>query len=115
MYDIACQYCVHLRERIGHLLPRALNIDRAIGLFHVHGHKDQCFFRYSPAFIPKTGKVAGEILESLWSVLNNIAPSTRTATLPHRQEILDDHTSDSNHKKGIGMGKSVMLRGSAIK
>ncbi|KAF9521233.1 hypothetical protein CPB83DRAFT_741942, partial [Crepidotus variabilis] len=43
MYDIACQYCVHLRERIGHLLPRALNIDRAIGLFHVHGHKDQCF------------------------------------------------------------------------
>ncbi|KAF9525992.1 hypothetical protein CPB83DRAFT_745589, partial [Crepidotus variabilis] len=70
MYDIACQYCIHLRARIGHLLSEGLEIDQAIGLFHVHGHKDQCFFRYSPSFIPKSGKVAGEILELLWSILN---------------------------------------------
>ncbi|KAF8190452.1 hypothetical protein BJ912DRAFT_925591 [Pholiota molesta] len=34
MYDIACQYCVHLEKRLEGKLPRGLIIDRAIGLFH---------------------------------------------------------------------------------
>lgn len=104
IYDIACQYFVHLNDRIGHLLPADLVVDRAIGLFHVHAHKEECFFRFAPSFIPGSGVVAGEILESLWSRLNAIATSTRTATLAHRAEVLDDHTSDSNHKKTLGMG-----------
>ena len=103
IYDIVCQYIVHLRERIGEHLPDDLVIDQAIGLFHVHGHKDECFFRYAPSFIPGSGIVAGEILESLWSSLNSISPAVRTATLPHRAEMLDDHASDSNHKKMLSM------------
>jgi hypothetical protein len=103
IYDIACQYIVHLHERIGRHLPLGLNIDAAIGLFHVHAHKDQCFFQYATSFIPGAGVVAGEILESLWSSLNSISPTARTATLAHRAEMLDDHASDSNHKKTIGM------------
>jgi len=104
IYDIACQYIVHLRDRIGHLLPPDLDIDAAIGLFHVHGHKDSCFFRYATSFIPGAGVVAGEILESLWAVLNAVTPAMRTATLAHRTEIMDDHMTDSNHKKALGMG-----------
>jgi hypothetical protein len=103
IYDIACQYTVHLQERIGQHLPFGLDIDAAIGLFHVHAHKDQCFFRYATSFIPGAGIVAGEILESLWSTLNSIAPTARTATLAHRAEMLDDHATDSNHKKTLGM------------
>ena len=103
IYDIVCQYIVHLRERIGEHLPADLAIDQAIGLFHVHGHKDECFFRYAPSFIPGSGIVAGEILESLWSSLNSISPAVRTATLPHRAEMLDDHASDSNHRKMLSM------------
>ena len=103
IYDIACQYIVHLQERIGHHLPFGLNIDAAIGLFHVHGHKDQCFFQFATSLIPGAGIVAGEILESLWSTLNSISPTARTATLAHRAEMLDDHALDSNHKKTLGM------------
>lgn len=103
IYDIVCQYIVHFRDRIGHLLPEGLSIDAAIGLFHVHAHKDDCFFRYASTFIPGSGIVAGEILESLWSTLNSISPSARTATLPHRAELLDDHTTDSNHKKMLAI------------
>ena len=44
IYDIACQYFVHLQDRIGSRLPFGLDIEAAIGLFHVHAHKDQCFF-----------------------------------------------------------------------
>ncbi|KAF8799524.1 hypothetical protein BYT27DRAFT_7227815 [Phlegmacium glaucopus] len=108
IYDIACQYFIHLQQRIGHLLPAGLHIDRAIGLFHVHGHKDDCFFRYAPSFIPGTGVVAGEILESLWAGMNTITPAMRTATLAHRAEMTDDHGSDSNHKKLLAMTMDVM-------
>jgi len=107
IYDIACQYIVHLQERIGQHLPFGLDIDAAIGLFHVHAHKDQCFFQYATSFIPGAGIVAGEILESLWSTLNSISPTARTATLAHRAEMLDDHATDSNHKKTLGMIKTL--------
>jgi len=104
IYDIICQYFIYLYSRIGHLLPHGLEIDRAIGLFHVHGHKEECFYRFAPCFIPGTGIVAGEACEPLWAKLNPITTATRTATLAHRAEVLDDHASDSNHKKGLGIG-----------
>jgi Kyakuja-Dileera-Zisupton transposase len=102
-YDIVCQYIVHFLHRIGAHLPEGLEVDAAIGLFHVHAHKEDCFFRYASSFIPGAGVVAGEILESLWSTLNSISPSARTATLAHRAEVIDDHASDSNHKKMLNM------------
>jgi hypothetical protein len=104
IYDIVCQYSVHLLERVGKFLPVGLIIDFAIGLFHVHGHADTCFFRYATSFIPGAAIVAGEILESLWAVLNSVTPAMRTATLAHRAEMIDDHMTDSNHKKCLGMG-----------
>jgi hypothetical protein len=104
IYDIVCQYIVHLNDRIGHMLPIGLDVDRAIGLFHVHGHKEECFYRYASSFIPGAGIVAGEILESLWSGLNRITPATRTATLAHRAELIDDHAAESNFKKTLAMG-----------
>lgn len=110
MYDIACQYSIHLRERLRGRLPESLEIDRAIGLFHVHAHKDQCFFRYASSFIPGAGVVSGEILESLWSTLNSISPTVRTATLAHRAEVLDDHACDSNHKKALAMATYLCKR-----
>lgn len=110
LYDIVCQWIVHLLLRIGHLLPANLEIDRAIDLFHVHAHRDQCFFRYATTFIPGAAVVAGQILESLWSNLNSISPTVRTATLPHRAEMLDDHTCDSNHKKLLAMTENLCGR-----
>jgi hypothetical protein len=103
-YDIICQYWIYLNDRIGYLLPSEMEIDRAIGLFHVHAHKEDCFHRFASSFIPGSGVVAGEILESLWSRLNAIATATRTATLAHRAEVIDDHASDSNFKKTLGIG-----------
>ena len=44
IYDITCQYSIHLREQIDHHLPASLTIDHAIDQFHVHDHKEQCFF-----------------------------------------------------------------------
>jgi Kyakuja-Dileera-Zisupton transposase len=83
--------------------PDEVEILRGIGLFHVHGHKDECYGRFAPTFIPGAGMVDGEILETLWAVLNGIADSIRSQSTSHRQETLDDHMNDSNWKKMINI------------
>jgi hypothetical protein len=109
IYDITCQYCIHLLERIRqseHLnIPDHVQLLHAIGLFHVHGHKDECLYRWATNYVPGAGVVDGEVLETLWSVLNTVSSATRTASLAHRTEILDDHMNDSNWKKMQHIGK----------
>jgi hypothetical protein len=106
IYDIICQYFLYLKFRISHLLHPDLEIDRAIGLFHVHDHKEDHFYRFASSFIPGVGIVAGEILESLWSQPNPIAIATRTATLAHHAKVIDEHASDSNQKELVGISES---------
>ena len=96
-----------MKDCIGSKLPNGLTIEHAIGLFHVHAHKDECFFRFATSFIPGAAICAGKILESLWSVLNAISLSAHTSTLAHRVELLDDHACDSNHKKCLGMTSNL--------
>jgi hypothetical protein len=112
LYDIACQFFKKFSERIRHSpylsIPVGLTLDHAIGLFHIHGHQDHCFARYSPSYIPAAGQVDGEILETLWSQLNKVSGSTRTMTKFHRREMLDDHMNDSNWKKMTGMGTIIL-------
>ncbi len=85
-----CQYHVNLIRRFaehsGLTLPDTLTIIKAIGLFHVHGHKDECLYRFATTYIPGVGIVDGEILESLWSLLNRISRSCRGMTTAHRAE-----------------------------
>lgn len=109
LYDINCQYHIHLRDRIeaGPYLSIAPHheIIHGIGLMHIGGHVPTCFARYSPTFIPNAGRVDGEILESLWSVLNEVSPSTQNASHATRREMLDDHMNDNNWKKMLGAGE----------
>lgn len=109
LYDIMCQYWKNLHRRFQsnpHLsYPEGMEILRGIGLFHVHGHKDECYARYAPTFIPGAGMVDGEVLETLWAVLNGIANSIRSQSTAHRRETLDDHMNDSNWKKLIQMSE----------
>ena len=108
-YDVNCQYSINFQRRVatGPFLdfPAGLALLPAIGLFHVHGHQDQCYARYAPTFVRGIGKVDGEILETNWSVLNGISPMTRTMTLAHRTEVMDAHIADNNWKKMVNMGE----------
>lgn len=109
LYDINCQYHIHLQDRIeaGVYLDIAPHheIVHGIGLMHIGGHIPTCFARYSPSFIRDAGRVDGEILESLWSVLNEVSPSTQNASHAARREMLDDHMNDSNWKKMLQSGR----------
>ncbi|KAI0704604.1 hypothetical protein C8Q76DRAFT_624101, partial [Earliella scabrosa] len=103
LYDIMCQYFVHLRDRFEHSphlhWPHGITMLRGIGQFHVHGHLPRCFARYSANFIKYIGIQDGEILETLWARLNEIAGSTRGMSSAHRREVIDDHMNDSNWMK----------------
>ncbi|KAI6095406.1 hypothetical protein F5141DRAFT_1191315 [Pisolithus sp. B1] len=68
-----------------------LRIVVGIRMWHVHGHKKECYARYSPLFIRGSGWV-------------NISASTCGMTSPHHQELLDFQMNDSNFMKMICMG-----------
>ena len=107
-YDINCQYAINLKKRIAESsfldLPVDLPLLPAIGLFHVHGHQEQCYARYAPTFVRGIGKGDGEILETNWGILNGISPMTRNMSLAHRTEVMDAHFADHNWKKMVNMG-----------
>lgn len=111
LYDIMCQFSVNLLKRFDRndflTFPEDLRIIPGIGLFHVHGHQASCLVRYAPTFIKGAGQVDGEIIETLWSTLNDTSRSARNTTLAHRTEILDDHMNDSNWKKLTKSGRQV--------
>ena len=114
LYDIVCQFWVNFMTRIVEcpqlpVLPRNVSIIPGIGLFHVHGHKAECYPRYAPSFIPGAGMIDGEILETLWSPLNHTASSARSMSWFSRQEYLDAHMGDSNWKKLTGIGKRTYI------
>jgi len=109
IYDIMCQWHKNLPDRVaesGYLeISDGLHILKAIGDWHVNGHVLPCEYRFGLAFIDGIGIIDGEVMETLWSVLNKISQTTWGATLAHRAEILDDHMNHSNWKKLVGVGE----------
>lgn len=87
-YDINCSYMWKLFQQINsnHMIdiPVDIEIISGIGIWYVHGHQPQCFAWYAPLFIPGIGWIDGEIIETLWSILNTISASTHDVctTLP---------------------------------
>jgi len=112
MYDIMCQYRVHLKECVEKSkeisIPSSLKLQTGIGLIHIHGHQDTCLPRYSPSYIPGAKQVDGEIIESLWAPLNEISRSLQGMSLSHRKEVLDDHMNHSNWKKMVRIGMPLI-------
>ncbi|EIW78072.1 hypothetical protein CONPUDRAFT_157234 [Coniophora puteana RWD-64-598 SS2] len=103
IYDIICQYFIHFRRRFGHYphiaFPEHVDVVPAIGLFHVHGHKDECVARYSPNYIRGMGNIDGEVLETLWAVLNAIANSFRNMSASGRKDLMNAQMRWSNLRK----------------
>ncbi|KIN95845.1 hypothetical protein M404DRAFT_164813, partial [Pisolithus tinctorius Marx 270] len=109
-YDINCSYMKNLRTWVRNSafidIPDSMQIMPGIGMWHVHGHKQECYARYAPLFMQGAGWVDGEIIETLWSLLNIASTSAQGMSSPHRQELLDFQISDCNFMKMIRMGMS---------
>ncbi|KAG1876011.1 hypothetical protein C8R48DRAFT_669235 [Suillus tomentosus] len=106
-YDVNCQYNKYLLHRVEEspylAIPFGMELIPGIGLWHVHGHQDQCYVRYASNFIMGAARINGEIMEMLWAPLNIISPSCQGMSTPHRQECLDYQMNDCNFMKMIRM------------
>lgn len=107
-YDVACQWSIHFQDRVKESpslsIPAGMSYIPGVGKFHLGAHEKTCFALHSLNFILGAGQLDGEILETLWSILNKAAGSIRAMTKPHRQEVLDDLMRDSNWKKLVNIG-----------
>jgi len=118
-YDVNCQYQPHHKERVAASeylsLPDGLEdkIYYAIGTWHVHGHKNECYPRHATSFIRGAGVKSAEILEARWSELNHAAPSLRYMTLAHRTEMLDALLNDMNWKTMVNLREPPMFSNGA--
>ena len=108
LYDIWCRYGVHLKERYQRnfkmSFPAFAEVMGSVGVWHIYGHVFECFGRYSNLYSRHTGIIDGEILESLWSILNEILESCRGMSLAHREEVISLFQSHSNLRKTLDMG-----------
>jgi len=111
IYDIACQWSWNFLKRVKDSkyldFPSDIEIIPAVGKWHLGAHVVECFPKYSLNFIKGVGQVDGEILETLWSITNKVAGTTRAMSKSHRTEVLDDNMYDSNWKKWTGMGEFI--------
>ncbi|KAF8545940.1 hypothetical protein OG21DRAFT_1491749 [Imleria badia] len=113
-YDMNCNYVKNLHARTCDSpfieIPQDMDITTGIGIWHVHGHRAECFARHAPLFIPGAGWVDGEIIETLWSILNIVSRSTWGMSFPHRQELLNCQMNDANFMKMVRMTQSLVRK-----
>jgi Kyakuja-Dileera-Zisupton transposase len=111
IYDICCQWFKHFRERVLQSewleLWEGIDITPAMGKWHLAAHIWECFTKFSLNFVEGSTQADGEILETLWSGLDEIAGLTQGMSTAHRQEVLDNYTNDSNWKKLLRIGISL--------
>jgi hypothetical protein len=107
VYDICCQWSIHFQQRVSESkfleLYDSLEITGAVGKWHLAAHIPECFPRFSLNFVEGSGELDGEILETLWSGLDEVAGMAQAMSIAHHQEVIDEYMNDSNWRKIIRM------------
>ncbi|KAJ7763842.1 hypothetical protein B0H16DRAFT_1718473 [Mycena metata] len=114
-YDIACQWHIHLWDRLRDYQDETISIDGLgafvtflVPKFHLPAHIGECNLKFSFNLTHFVGQTDGEAPERGWANANPLARSTKDLGPGSRHNMLDDHFNDTNHKKIIGLG--YMLR-----
>lgn len=110
-YDIACQWCKHLRERLAKP-PDAVrttlsdgSVVFSIPKLHWHSHKEGDHSKFSLNYRVGAARNDGEGSERRWWELQPIASSTKMMGPGQRQGVLEDHWGYANWRKLVTLGK----------
>jgi len=111
-YDIACQWFIHLYQRIKehwpeHIQPKnGVSLNPLIPKLHEPGHKKtKNHEQFSFNLFKGVGHTDGECPERIWAGNNALGNATKTMGPGSRHDVLDDHFSFWNYSKYISMGK----------
>ncbi|KAG1724932.1 uncharacterized protein EDB91DRAFT_1331171 [Suillus paluster] len=114
-YDIACQWHKRLWHHMSafpfsmHLSHTVKTVSFFVPKFHLPAHIEQCQTSFSFNFKSGVGRTDGEAPECGWANINPVASSTKEMGPGAWRDTLDDYFGDSNWKKLVGLG-STMLR-----
>ena len=84
----------------------SIEITGAIGKWHLAAHIPKCFPKFSLNFVEGAGQVEGEILETLWSKIDEVAGLAQAMSVTHHQETVDEKMNDSNWRKIIQISRT---------
>ena len=84
-----------------------MDITGAVGKWHLAAHILECFPKFSLNFVEGTGQVEGEILETLWSRMDEVARLAQSMSIAHHQETVDENMNDNNWRKIIRIGRNL--------
>src|SRR6202034_4315845 len=76
-----------------------MEITGAVGKWHLAAHIPECFLKFTLNFVEGASQVEGEILETLWSGMDEVAGLAQTMSIAHHQEVVDEYMNDSNWRK----------------
>jgi len=85
----------------------SLEITGAIGKWHLTAHIAECFPKFTLNFVEGAGQVEDEILETLWSSIDEVAGLTQAMSIAHHQEVIDEYMNDSNWQKILWIGRKL--------
>ncbi|KAG6828010.1 hypothetical protein H0H92_009670 [Tricholoma furcatifolium] len=118
-YDIACQWSIHLRERMLQLDRDFLIFDPEVFIkfvvpkFHLPAHIARCRSNFSLNYTFGAGRTDGEAPERGWAEVNPLASSTKEMGPGSRRDCLDAHFGDYNWRKVVGMGPTLFRKARA--
>ena len=108
IYDVCCQWVLNFRERVDKAeflsLWEHFKLTPGVRKFHLGAHVKDCFPLFSLNFIEGAGQIDGEIMETLWFIMDKVSGITCSMLWAHQQEILDDYMEDGNFKKLVQSG-----------
>jgi hypothetical protein len=112
-YDIVCHYLVNFWGQMSQLESPLQPLTResfesfvaAIPKFHLAGHTDNCYARFSLNFLPGVGCLDGEGGEQCWSNLNHAAGSTWEKGPGSRINSLNHVMHQWNWSRTVRLGK----------
>ncbi|KAK7047944.1 hypothetical protein VNI00_006272 [Paramarasmius palmivorus] len=115
IYDVACQWFIHLLDRIRAWPPDlswsdTLDVTAGIGKMHEPGHKQENHEQYSLNNIPGAGNTDGETLERIWGEHNNLGNATKTMGPGSREDYIDAQMGEWNWDKYKAMGQTLHKR-----
>jgi len=109
-YDISCSLEPYTANAPDNECRQAIikhSFGFVIGALHAYGHKSECFFKYSPLWVPLTGYCKFEMPEWLWSRMQGfIAPMQHMST-PNKQELISRLLHGINENSRITYARAL--------
>ena len=84
-----------------------MDITGAVGKWHLAAYIPECFPKFSLNFVEGASQVEGEILEMLWSRMDEVAGLTQSVSIAHHQETVDENINNSIWQKIIWISRNL--------